>query len=83
MLEKSLKAAHDRGQTLMFRIMPYGDGPDNDGPGWSRKLVGDEPDRKLPGRIRTNPEDSRDLKHFSAANGREWPRMKKVGVGAL
>lgn len=42
MLNRVLKTAHERGQTLMLRIAPYGTNADNDVPGWYRKLAGDE-----------------------------------------
>lgn len=60
MLDKVLKTAASRGQTLMLRIAPYGTEPDNDVPSWYRQMVGDESGKKLPEpKWRTDPEDPR------------------------
>jgi hypothetical protein len=42
MIDKALKTAHERQQTLMLRIAPYGSGNDtiNDVPAWYRAMVG-------------------------------------------
>jgi len=55
MFDKALQTAHDRGQTLMLRIAPYGSGEDQDVPDWYREIVGAEPDIKY--RWRTDPEN--------------------------
>ncbi|NOY37289.1 MAG: DUF4832 domain-containing protein [Chlorobi bacterium] len=47
MIDKALKTAHDRQQTLMLRIAPYGTGPDRDVPEWYRAMTGDR-DEWLP-----------------------------------
>ncbi len=39
MIDKALKIAHERQQTLLIRIAPYGGGPD-DVPDWYRSMVG-------------------------------------------
>lgn len=63
LLENALKTAHSRGQTLMFRIMPYGTDETNDVPLWFREMVGPETERAA-GKVRTDPEDPRYLKFF-------------------
>jgi hypothetical protein len=46
MLDKALKTAHERHQTLMLRVAPYGSGEkindDTDVPSWYRKMIGDK-----------------------------------------
>jgi hypothetical protein len=66
MLDKVLKTAHARKQTLMLRVAPYGTGRDNDAPDWYRRLVGDESAKGLPEKWRTDPENPLYVKHFSA-----------------
>jgi hypothetical protein len=63
LLDGALKAAHTRGQTLMFRIMPYGAGETNDVPVWYREMIGREIERAKT-KVRTDPEDPRYLKLF-------------------
>ncbi|MCK4344559.1 MAG: DUF4832 domain-containing protein [Bacteroidales bacterium] len=47
MMDKALKTAHERQQTILLRIAPYGTGPDRDVPAWYRAMVG-ERDEWLP-----------------------------------
>jgi hypothetical protein len=63
LIDNALRTAHDRKQTLMLRIAPYGTGKDNDVPDWYRKIVGDEPGLPVQ-KWRTNPEDPRYAHHF-------------------
>jgi Domain of unknown function (DUF4832)/Beta-galactosidase len=64
-LDAALKAARDKRQTVLFRIMPYGLGPGEDVPDWYREIVGPEPQRLPPGSwVRTDPEDPRYLEYF-------------------
>lgn len=44
LIDDALKTAHNRGQTLMLRVAPYGEGASktNDVPGWYRKRVGEK-----------------------------------------
>lgn len=64
-IEDVLNRAASRGQTLMFRIMPYGDGSNNDVPVWYREMLGPEPERNNPkSKVRTDPEDPRYLQFF-------------------
>lgn len=64
LLDKALKTAHSRGQTLMLRIAPYGTTADNDVPDWYRAMVGDEKGKISAEKWRTNPEDPRYVRHF-------------------
>jgi hypothetical protein len=47
MIDKALLTAHERQQTLMLRIAPYGTGPERDVPEWYRDMVGEQ-DEWLP-----------------------------------
>ena len=40
LIDKATATAHERGQTLMLRIAPYGTGDDNDVPEWYREMLG-------------------------------------------
>jgi hypothetical protein len=63
LLDNALRTAHDRKQTLMLRIAPYGTGKDNDVPDWYRTLIGAEPNMAVQ-KWRTNPEDPRYAQYF-------------------
>jgi photosystem II stability/assembly factor-like uncharacterized protein len=66
MLDAALRTAHERGQSLMLRVAPYGPEPKTeDVPGWYRKLVGDEMGKAFPDKWRTDPEDPRYVKHWT------------------
>ena len=66
MIDKALKTAHERKQTLILRIAPYGTGPERDVPSWYRAMVGegDEwlPDGKKGWRV--DAEDPRYAQYF-------------------
>ena len=64
LIDKALKTARQRGQTLMLRIAPYGTGEKNDVPGWYRALVGDKKDWREK-KWQVDPEDPRYVKHFT------------------
>ncbi len=64
MIDKALKTAAQRGQTLMFRVAPFEEGP-QDVPGWYREMVGKEKPELSPG-WRIDPEDPRYLQYFGA-----------------
>ena len=58
LLDKALKTAAQRGQTLLLRIAPYGTTAENDVPDWYRTMLGNE--KGLPvKKWRTDPEDPR------------------------
>lgn len=63
LLDTALKTAHNRKQTLMLRVAPYGTRNDNDVPDWYRTMMGPEPGLKI-AKWRTNPEDPRYAQHF-------------------
>lgn len=63
LIDKALRTAYERGQTLWLRVAPYGTGKDNDVPDWYRALVGEEKD--LPEeKWRTDPENPLYVQHF-------------------
>ena len=65
MIDKALKTAAERGQTLMFRVAPYTDTKDDQFgiPAWFRKMVG-KPKKELTEGWSFDPEDPRYLKYF-------------------
>ena len=66
MLDSALRTAHERGQTLMLRVAPYGPEPrTEDVPDWYRGLVGSEAGKQFPDKWRTDPEDPRYVKHWT------------------
>ncbi len=62
MIDKALRTAAERNQTLMLRIAPYEEG-DKDVPAWYRTMMGREENLKSI-KWRTNPEDPRYLQYF-------------------
>jgi hypothetical protein len=73
MIDRALKTAHERGQTLALRIAPYGSGKEpndrTDVPSWYRAMVGDR-NEWLPGGgdgWRVDAEDSRYARYFGRA----------------
>lgn len=67
LLDQAIHTAHDRHQTLMLRVAPYGTQNDNDVPDWYRAMLGDEKPKKLLAKWRTDPEDPRYAKYFGEA----------------
>ncbi len=64
MIDKALKTAHERKQTLMFRLAPHGtETKDRDVPDWYREMVGEEKEY-ADERWRVDPEDPRYVEHF-------------------
>src|SRR5437763_650317 len=63
-IDTALRTAHDRKQTLMLRIAPYGTDENNDVPDWYRAMMGDEKGRLPVPKWRTNPEDPRYAERF-------------------
>ena len=61
MIDKALKTAAERGQTLMLRIAPYN--AEVDVPAWYRKIAGKETDSKIV-KWRIDHEDPNYLKYF-------------------
>jgi hypothetical protein len=65
MLDKAMRTARERGQSLMLRIAPYGTNPDNDVPAWYRELTREDPNAKLPvAKWRVDPENPAYAKYF-------------------
>lgn len=65
MIDKALQTAHERHQTLLLRIAPYGTGPDRDVPAWYRKMVGDKDEWLPEGKgWRVDAEDPRYAQYF-------------------
>ncbi len=64
--DDALKTAHNRGQSLMIRIAPYGSSgtEKDDVPDWYRQMVGDEKGKLAIQKWRTDPEDPRYAKAF-------------------
>src|SRR5665647_345526 len=62
MIDKALRTAAERGQTLMLRIAPYEEGK-KDVPEWYRTLVGPE-DKNKSAKWRIDPEDPRYVRYF-------------------
>jgi hypothetical protein len=60
-IDKALKTAAERGQTLMLRIPPYS--AEVDVPGWYRKIAGKEIPSKI-AKWRVDPEDPNYLKYY-------------------
>ena len=88
MIDKALRTAAERGQTLMFRVAPYGTGEERDVPAWYRKMVGKEKREKTI-KWRVDPEDKRYLDHFGGfvkALGDRYdghPDMESVDVSIV
>ena len=61
MIDKALRTAAERGQTLMLRIPPYSDAVDV--PDWYRKMIGKEIPQKIE-KWRIDPEDPRYIQYF-------------------
>ena len=63
LIDRALKTAHDRKQTLMLRLMPYGRTLRDDVPKWYRTMVG--PRKDLPvEKWMCDPEDPRYAEYF-------------------
>ena len=64
LIDKALKTARQRQQTLMLRIAPYGTGTQNDVPDWYRTIVGKRKNLRVK-KWQVDPEDPRYVKHFT------------------
>ena len=88
MIDKALRTAAERGQTLMFRAAPYGQGKEQDVPDWYRAMVGAEKPELDP-HWRFDPEDPRYLKYFGgfvSAFGQRYdghPDMESVDISII
>lgn len=67
MLDKALKTARSRGQSLILRIAPYGTGEERDVPQWYRAMVGEEKEWAYSNPVNkwmVDPEDPRYARYF-------------------
>jgi hypothetical protein len=64
MIDKALRTAAERGQTLMLRISPYEAGEEKDVPEWYRKMVGPDTLAGSGKHWRVDPEDPRYVQYF-------------------
>jgi hypothetical protein len=88
LIDKALKTAAERGQTLMLRISPYEGGEEKDVPVWYRKIIGKENDLKSK-KWRVDPENPAYVKYFGgtiAALGQRYdghPDLEAVDVSFI
>jgi hypothetical protein len=67
LIDKALEVARERGQTLLFRVAPYGTGDTKDVPGWYRELVGPQKEWGYNSPVNgwaVDPEDPRYAEYF-------------------
>jgi len=64
LIDRALRTAAERGQTLMLRIAPYGQGKERDIPDWLREMVGESKDLAHTSWV-IDPEDPRYVRHFT------------------
>jgi hypothetical protein len=87
MIDKALKTAAERSQTLMFRVAPYEENK-KDVPAWYRKMVGSESQNRS-GKWRIDPEDPRYIQYFGGmikAFGQRYdghPDLESVDVSIV
>jgi hypothetical protein len=88
LIDRALDTAHQRKQTLMLRIAPYGTGEERDVPKWYRQKVGEEGELAEK-KWQTDPEDSRYVRHFGGmirALGRRYdghPDLESVDMALV
>lgn len=88
LIDKALKTAAERGQTLMLRISPYEGGAEKDVPVWYRKIIGVEKNIKSE-KWRVNPENPAYMHHFGgmiSAMGQRYdghPDLEAVDVSFI
>ena len=73
LIDKALRIAAERGQTLMLRISPYEASDDKDVPVWYRKMVGPDKHAGSGKHWRVDPEDPRYVQYFGSM-------IKAIGV---
>lgn len=87
MIDKALKTAAERGQTLMFRVAPYEEA-EKDVPAWYRKMVGNEK-QEISLKWRLDPEDPRYVQYFGGmikALGKRYdghPDLESVDISLV
>lgn len=91
-IDEALKTAHERRQTLMLRVAPYGEGTskNNDVPGWYREMVGSKNEWFADSAgWRVDPEDARYAQYFGnmiAALGERYdghPALEAVDLSIV
>jgi len=88
MIDKALRTAAERGQTLMLRIAPYGTGNDTDVPDWYRKMVGAKKTEQIKNWV-VDPEDPRYVQYFGGlieALGKRYdghPDLESVDISFI
>lgn len=91
-IDRALYTAHERGQTLMLRVAPYGEGDSkgNDVPDWYRNMVGSQNEWFTDSSgWRVNPEDMRYAKYYGgmiAALGKRYdghPDLEAVDLSIV
>ncbi|HUU28279.1 MAG TPA: DUF4832 domain-containing protein [archaeon] len=66
LIDKALKTAAARGQTLLLRIAPWGTGPERDVPAWFRALIGESRKEDLKHSFwRLDPENPLYVEHYT------------------
>ena len=87
MIDKALRTAAERGQTLMLRVAPYGGGV-ADVPPWFREILGAEKPQRF-AKWRVDPEDPRYAQYFGrfiAALGQRYdghPDLESVDLAIV
>ncbi|WP_455638150.1 DUF4832 domain-containing protein [Parabacteroides sp.] len=87
LIDKALRTAAERGQTLMFRVAPYGE-EDKDVPAWYRDMVGKE-ETNTEKRWRVDPENPKYLQYFGGlikALGKRYdghPDLESVDISIV
>ena len=88
MIDKALKTAADRGQTLMLRISPYEDVEDKNVPEWYREITGEKKYKKIK-KWEVDPENPAYVNYFGgmiAAMGQRYdghPDLESVDVSFI
>ena len=89
LIDKALRTATERGQTLMLRISPYEASDDKDVPDWYRKMVGPDKQAGSGKHWRVDPEDPRYVQYFGnmiKAIGQRYdghPALESVDVSFI
>jgi hypothetical protein len=89
LIDKALRTAAERGQTLMLRISPYEESDEKDVPEWYREMVGPDTQVGKGKHWRVDPEDPRYVQYFGGmikAIGQRYdghPNLESVDVSII
>jgi hypothetical protein len=89
LIDKALRTAAERGQTLMLRISPYEESDEKDVPDWYRQMVGPDILTGTGKHWRVDPEDPRYVQYFGGmikAMGKRYdghPDLEAVDVSII